>query len=338
MRYKEVKLLWDFTDMLQRFYKNGVKPEFTALFIDEAQDLCRLQWLIVDQLIAKSSKVYIAGDDDQAIFRWSGADVERFIGMSSRHNKKILSKSYRLPAKIYNISVELSKRISHRIDKNFKSADKKGIIEHAASIESIDMSKGKWLVLVRNSYLESSIIGYIRSCGFSYESRRDNPNNSESLRAAFNWEKLRKGQSLFVKEAKGIVSFTSLKSKRPLRDMLDDNEITIEQFVKRTGFNPNKIWHEVLDEISYEDKGYYLMARKQGESLIGSPRIKISTIHGAKGGECDNVVVMTDISAKTYKGMMRNPDDEIRVFYVAVTRAKENLYIVQPKTNSFFSI
>jgi len=337
-RYKEVKLLWDFTDMLQRFHDNGVKPEFDSIFVDEAQDLCRLQWKIIDQLTIKTKHTYIAGDDDQAIFRWSGADIEHFINISNKTNKKILTKGFRLPRKVHDISLLLSRRINNRVVKDFRPTTQVGKVEFTSRIDAIDMTKGEWLILVRNSYFEKDIIKYLRSCGFSYESRWDNSNNAESLKAALNWEKLRKGQTILVKDAKIIISFTSLKSKKPLKDLQDDDEITIEKFVKKTDIKQNKIWHEALDEISYEDRGYYLMARKQGESLVGKPRIKVSTIHGAKGGECNNVVVITDISAKTYKGMMRNPDDETRVFYVAVTRAKENLYIVQPQTNSFFNI
>jgi superfamily I DNA/RNA helicase len=49
------------------------------------------------------------------------------------------------------------------------------------------------------------------------------------------------------------------------------------------------------------------------------------------------VVVLTDIGQKSWLQMQNDPDDEIRVFYVALTRVKKNLHIVQPHTNrSFF--
>ena len=55
-----------------------------------------------------------------------------------------------------------------------------------------------------------------------------------------------------------------------------------------------------------------------------------------KGGEADNIMLLTDIAPRTYREMHATPDDELRVFYVAVTRAKENLHIVQPQTNMAF--
>ena len=80
------------------------------------------------------------------------------------------------------------------------------------------------------------------------------------------------------------------------------------------------------------------MLLKRGENLDQDPRIKISTIHGVKGGEADNVMLLTDIAPRTYREMHSLPDDEIRVFYVAVTRAKKSLHIVQPNTNMYFEL
>lgn len=54
-------------------------PEFDVIFIDEAQDLSPLQWQLYDVLKTKTKDIYLAGDDDQAIFAWAGADVKRFI-------------------------------------------------------------------------------------------------------------------------------------------------------------------------------------------------------------------------------------------------------------------
>jgi DNA helicase-2/ATP-dependent DNA helicase PcrA len=72
--------------------------------------------------------------------------------------------------------------------------------------------------------------------------------------------------------------------------------------------------------------------------LSGESRIHISTIHGSKGGEADNVLLLTDISPKTHTSYQENQDDESRVFYVAATRAKQNLHIVMPRTGRYFDL
>ena len=107
--------------------------------------------------------------------------------------------------------------------------------------------------------------------------------------------------------------------------------------IQDTALKPG-IWHERLNKIDIKKREYYIMLLKRGEKFNKDPRIKISTIHGVKGGEADNVLLLTDIAPKTYREMHSTPDDEIRVFYVAVTRAKESLHIVQPHTNMYFDL
>lgn len=46
--------------------------------VDEAQDLTPLQWDMVVKIAKSVWRVYIAGDDDQAIYEWNGAEVEYF--------------------------------------------------------------------------------------------------------------------------------------------------------------------------------------------------------------------------------------------------------------------
>ena len=74
--------------------------------------------------------------------------------------------------------------------------------------------------------------------------------------------------------------------------------------------------------------------RRRGEQLNKPPRITLSTIHGAKGGEAQNVVLLTDLSFNTMRGYERNPDDENRLFYVGATRTKEHLHIIRPQQDN----
>ena len=71
-------------------------------------------------------------------------------------------------------------------------------------------------------------------------------------------------------------------------------------------------------------------------TIYRSANIRISTIHGVKGDEADNVVLLSDVSRLVYRGMSVDEDAEHRVFYVAVTRAKRRLYIMQPQTKLYY--
>ena len=45
--------------------------------------------------------------------------------------------------------------------------------------------------------------------------------------------------------------------------------------------------------------------RRNGEKLNEKPRIELSTIHAAKGGEATNVVLLTDLTDKYYAKVMK---------------------------------
>ena len=87
-------MLIDYTDMLSRYINEGFVPTFDVVLIDEAQDLSLLQWEMVQKIIDRADQVYIAGDDDQAIYKWAGADVDTFLGLEGR--TLVLDKSYRI--------------------------------------------------------------------------------------------------------------------------------------------------------------------------------------------------------------------------------------------------
>ena len=68
-----------------------------------------------------------------------------------------------------------------------------------------------------------------------------------------------------------------------------------------------------------------------GEKLSKDARVKLSTIHAAKGGEAENVLLILDNTKTIRESAEKNEDkadEENRVWYVGVTRTKQNLYIM----------
>jgi DNA helicase-2/ATP-dependent DNA helicase PcrA len=55
----------------------ALRARFRAVLVDEAQDLCALQHALIEALAAPDGAVTLAGDDDQAIYGWRGADLTR---------------------------------------------------------------------------------------------------------------------------------------------------------------------------------------------------------------------------------------------------------------------
>jgi len=106
--FKEDKLLVDYTDMLHKFIHEGTIPKLDVMFVDEAQDLSPIQWAVVRKLADNAKRIYVAGDDDQAIYKWAGADVEYLI--SNSKNALVLKQSYRIPASVH----EYAKNVYHK--------------------------------------------------------------------------------------------------------------------------------------------------------------------------------------------------------------------------------
>ena len=101
---------------------------------------------------------------------------------------------------------------------------------------------------------------------------------------------------------------------------------------------PTGEWYDVFTLLRPAEISYIRAMLRRGEKITKQPRIRLSTIHAAKGGEATNVVLLTDITNRVYKNYQKNPDDENRVFYVGITRAKENLFLIEPKTTRCFQI
>jgi len=146
----------DFTDMLIEYLEKGERVPLKVLIVDEAQDLTPLQWRLVEKLAVDSEKVYLAGDDDQAIYEWNGADVGFYVEFPGRN--KILSKSHRLPLKIHDFSQYIALHIKNRIQKDFKPQKTTGAIFTYNRLVDIPFRKpGTWLILTRTNEIKNEV-------------------------------------------------------------------------------------------------------------------------------------------------------------------------------------
>ena len=325
-KYKAKHMLWDFTDILDRFVAKGAAPRLQSLFVDEAQDLSKLQWEVVHKLSQNVEELYAAGDDDQAIYRWAGASVEDFIELPG--TRTVLDRSFRVPDAVHKLACEVSGRIEKRANKEFRPSGVDGYVDYQFSVDDLDLSTGQWLLLARNAYL---LRDYERICeqnGYAYESPSRKPLQSKALEAIKDWTRLGKGETVYGRQLKNIRRFHGFK----MRQIDDERIYTLTDLP--VDYGP---WHEVFERISPTLAEYFLAARRNGEKL-GKPRIKISTIHGVKGGEADHVAIITDLAARSHRYMQMFPDDEHRVFYVGLTRAKQGVTIIQPNSRMFYEI
>ena len=340
--FKDENNLYDYTDMIVRYTLDPIINNFDVLFIDEAQDMPTIQYEMIDKLIKHSKETFIAGDDDQAIFRWMGADVDRFIDLKG--SVQVLDKSYRCPERIFRLANTIISKVSNRRQKTWSPKSEQGKVKRVTHLRHIDLSEGNWLLLGRTKKIRNEMIeGHLKSLGMWYGRGEHRPISRTVLNAIYAWNRLQDNQTISYADVQYIYNQIVAKGrlKRGAKTFTDEDKdkvYTLDILKKDHGLLIDGQWYEVMNKISEYDVAYIRRLLDLGEDLQKEPRIKTSTIHQAKGGECDNVVVLTDIGKIVYKSYTKNPDDEHRVFYVAVTRAKENLYIVDPQTTNFYSM
>ena len=341
INFKKSKNLLDFTDMLDVFIKEKTIPQLDILFVDEAQDLTTKQWRVIEKLNQHCKFRYIAGDDDQAIYRWAGADVKKFLNIKG--NVEVLPISYRLPKTIHKLACDISHKISLRQVKKWTSREDQGSITDISSIEDVDMSDGEWLILARSGYQLFKAESYCKRMGWFYEKGYHEFKTNKFVIAIRSWIKLNRGETISFDELKKLYqcirSKTGIKRGFKKLEGIDQNvEFSLQNLRDDVGLIAEGDWQEVIFGLDPEDILMFESLIKSGDIFKNKARIRLSTIHGIKGGESDNVVVISDISYKTWKKFNIEPDDEHRVFYVAVTRAKKNLFLLQPETKYSYEL
>lgn len=338
--YKRSQSMADFTDLLERYVKDGDLPRFKVLFIDEAQDLSRIQWQLVHKLIARSEQSYVAGDDDQAIFTWAGADIESFLSLEGR--RFTLDQSYRVPSEVHKVADYLSQRIEGRVDKGWKPRNERGLVMWHSEMPYELFSDGNWLLMARNNYQLRAIEAVCEDYGYPFDGPTSRLRKG-GLEAIVWWERLRAGKTIPAYEAANIYAQMTTgkgyegQGKIKLQRMNKREVVTLAHLKAAFGLRTEAIWHEALDKLDEKAVSYYIRVLKRGEKITGKPRIKVSTIHGAKGGEADNCFLVTDWSRNNESSFMQNPSNELRVWYVGVTRAKSALHILEPETAMRFT-
>ena len=346
----------EYVDYFNSFLEMKNPPSLKYLFIDEAQDLSAHQWMVVDMIqeISKPIETYIAGDDDQAIFRWAGADIEHFIAMAKNDANTIipLKQSYRIPISVHNLATKMAQSISNRIDKSYMPRDEHGE-RKVLNFRPLnkELETGDWLILCRTHEIVKQVCESLDRYGWLYKCYGKSIINEKIIEAIVSWTRLQKGEKISGARVDTIYSFmdsTRIKRGHGTFKGSHTEMYNIDNLIHSFGlresiggdlFTKTLHWYDVLNAKGIRKRIRYLRAvMRDGHKLDDKPRIEVSTIHASKGGERDNVMLLTDLSYGPYKSSkdtQQGRDDELRVFYVGATRAKKQLVIVHTTEAQF---
>lgn len=181
-QFKNMHEIIDFTDMIELPYLRDYPAPFGARigFFDEAQDFTPLMLARIRQMKQHMDLVVLAGDDDQAIYGFTGVDPAKFID-EPNVEKRSLGQSYRLPSAVLDYSQAWISKLAHRQAKPFapRADGKQGAVERRAytceqpdslvdEVEALSETGHTVMILCPNNYQTYPIVSALRSHGIPY--------------------------------------------------------------------------------------------------------------------------------------------------------------------------
>lgn len=324
-QYRADLNLSDYADLLERYVMRGVPLAVRLAIVDEGQDLTAVQWAVIERAFGGVERLIVAGDDKQSVHRWAGAAVDTFLNLP--YPVEVLPLSHRVPKNVFSLATEVGSRIERARPNPWLPTDRAGELHYLAHPEEADLSQGEWLVLVRARSQLKELVELARHLGVFYSVKGVSAFPEEHQRVITTYEDLRRGERRSMDAVTSVLRAMG-RATAPSGVRLEAGR---DYAALELGLDPALPWHEALTAISLDDREYYLSCRRRGEKLLGAPRVRLETLHGAKGAQAENVLLLSDLTRRTARGLEEDPDSEHRCFYVGVTRAVERLFVVAPR-------
>ena len=303
----------DYDDMIWiPLVENWAFPNFDVLFVDEAQDFNEMQRELIVRCTT-NGRCIIVGDKNQAIYGFRGADSNSMaifskrledMGKNVRHFPMTLT--WRCPKTVV--------AEANRYVKEFNGLD---TAEEGSVVVNSHFNPSKDdIVLCRyNAPLVSAFYDLLTQGKSAYVLGRDMTTGLvNAVNRITKDGNMPKSEFLNLFETDFNTQYTRLvaANKQNQANNLEDKVSCIRIFASRAN-NVRGIITEIKRVFDGKSKG----------------DIMLSTVHKAKGLEADNVYILTPERMPHPKAT--NMQEERNICYVAITRAKKNLYYVGPK-------
>ena len=367
-RYEDAKRLHDkndFVDIVGRYAgiqfeidgPEHVEPEgdlpggVKAWILDEYQDSSKLVDTVCRRLVSgpEVQWAYTAADPFQSVFGFGGADYNNFLSWTV-DKQRTMPQSWRCPKPIMELGERCLKRMrTGYFDREIAPASHDGCVIREPSIEralhGIDPSRTT-LILARCNYSLAKYAAILEQRKIPH-ARINQDDDTVSL-TAFNalW-KLQHGKGVSGDAWKAAISMTPQKGAgeevylvRGHKAQWKDGRRDSVEFVHPDDLQSAGCTTELIARIKEGrwagllngGTKWFAAAKKYGPEQATKPNVRLSTIHGAKGMEAQDVVLATETAARVEAERDADPrihDEECRIEYVAVTRAKERLIVCE---------
>lgn len=342
----------DFTDILEEAARRGVRLPVEVLIVDEAQDLNPLQIKAILPTIAAAREVIVAGDDDQAIFTFQGSSPEWLMQLarSSDWHTEVLSQSWRVPRLVHGVAQSIIGRNFQRVPKVYAPRPADGsVVSNIDAISEVMEESPNIAFLARSragTYAVAEELFKRKRVAFQVL-RGMGPNplgQHKAIAAVTTAHALMVGAPVLREELVALLSFIPSREKLELlpwgaKSKVEGYEHSIIQPVEYAALGLAKIQAHarehghcaVLLKLA-EDWREWFAAMWKLYGKIPAPTAVLSTIHSVKGAEWPEVIVSPILPWPAEQNLKDHDEREAenRVAYVAVTRARERLYVARP--------
>ena len=370
-----------FADMLERVQQRSLVPGVDYLVIDEFQDITTLQYAVYEEWRPHMDRVLIAGDDDQVVYAWQGADPDLLLD-EPVDDDVVLPNSYRLPSRILNLVNQEISHIDKRQQKDLEPRTEGGVVEAMRDRSMLDVTREvrtaveetdeSVMVLFRARYQLFQFIEEFIDQGIPFKCLTDQRMWTDRLTHYVRGiEAIDAGEPMTGLQARRLADmladsafgtgdrdelFAALDELEETADVDDITNLDIDPELVRdhAPFVPTP--PEAADMLrkvtSYQERSIraYFAGPYRG---MDRDRVRVGTIHSAKGREADHVFVATDLTEKVVEQMAASvdqsdepvpgdreftkrtspvptmTDNERRVFYVGMSRARERLVLME---------
>ena len=381
-KYKGDNGLVGFADMLERVQQRSLLPNVDYLVIDEFQDITTLQYQVYEEWRPHMKRVLIAGDDDQVVYAWQGADPDLLLD-EDVDDDVILPNSYRLPSRILNVVNREVSHIEKRQEKDLQPRKEGGSVEAPAHPSMLDVVRNvrgtvqetkddTVMVLFRARYQMFQFIDEFIGEGIPFQCLTDQRMWTDRLQQYVDAiEALDNDEPIDGLQARRLADMLADSAfgtgeRDDFFDELDDREEesgvddivnleiepeTVKEFAPFVP-DPRSAADMLRKVTNFQERtvGAYFTGDYRG---MEADRVRLGTIHSAKGREADHVFVATDLTEKVVEQMAATieqngqevpgdgeftkhtspvptlTDNERRVFYVGMSRARERLVLLE---------